>query len=160
MDESLFKHLNVPMEMATEFLAVFSRMEYALKSTEFADGGPARVDPAWDRFANHIHERFIQLESAALTKSATFLLKQPPRKQVLQDGHLKFVEQEVECEQRSTQQLLKMVRTVRNNLFHGGKYSSDGEVEKGRNEQLVAASLEVLKQCRLLHKGVSTSYER
>jgi len=160
MNESLFRHLNVPVELAIEFLAVFSRMEYALKSTGFANGGPARVDPTWDRFANHIHKDVTQLNEVALTNSVTFLLEQPPRKQVLQDERLKFVGQEIDCEQQSTQQLLKMVRTVRNNLFHGGKYCPEGEVEQGRNEQLISAYLEVLKQCRYLHEGVSNSYER
>ncbi|SDU16172.1 hypothetical protein [Halopseudomonas salegens] len=160
MNGAIFRQLNIPVELATEFLAVFSRMEYALKSTEFADGGPARVDPAWDRFANHIHERFTQLEDEHLAEAAKFLLEQRPRKQVLRDGRLQFVEQELEQGQRSTQQLLKMVRTVRNNLFHGGKYSPDGEVELGRNEHLIAASLEILKQCRRLHEGVLNSYER
>lgn len=144
MDESLFRHLNIPADLATEF----------------ADGGPARVDPAWDRFANYVHERFTQLENEYLASSVKFLLEQPPRKQVLQNGRLEFIKQEIEHGQRSTQQLLKMVRTVRNNLFHGGKYSPDGEVEQGRNEQLVTASLDVLKQCRLLHEEVSSSYER
>lgn len=160
MDDQLFRHLNVPVAIAVEFLAVFSRMEYALKSTEFADGGPARVEPAWDRFANHIHERFVRLEDAELNRSVKFLLEKPPRKQVLLDGRLRFVEQEIEHGQRSTQQLLKMVRTVRNNLLHGGKYAPDGEVEQGRNEQLIMASLEVLKQCRVLHEEVSARYER
>lgn len=160
MDDQLFRHLNVPMTIAVEFLAVFSRMEYALKSTEFADGGSARVEPAWDRFANHIHECFAQLEDVGLDRSVQLLLEQPPRKQVLLDGRLSFVEQEIEHGQRSTQQLLKMVRTVRNNLFHGGKYAPDGEVHQGRNEQLVTASLVVLKQCRVLHEMVSASYER
>lgn len=160
MDNQLFRHLNIPAEIAIEFLSVFSRMEYALKSTEFADGGPARVEPAWDRFANHIHERFTQLEDEALDRSVNLLLEQPPRKQVLLEGRLRFIEQEIDTGQRSTQQLLKMIRTVRNNFLHGGKYAPDGEVEQGRNERLVSASLEVLKQCRFLHEEVSASYER
>lgn len=160
MDDQLFRHLNVPNEIAIEFLSVFSRMEYALKSTEFADGGPGRVEPAWDRFANHIHDRFTQIKDETLHQSVNFLLDQPPRKQVLLEGRLRFIEQEIDKGQRSTQQLLKMIRTVRNNFLHGGKYAPDGEVEPGRNEQLVRASLEVLKQCRFLHEKVSASYER
>lgn len=31
-----FRHLHMPAELACEFLAVFSRMEYALKATEYA----------------------------------------------------------------------------------------------------------------------------
>ncbi len=160
MNDQLLRHLNISADLVVEFMAVFSRFEYALKSTDFADGGPARVDPAWDRFANHIHEQLIAANDKSLNKARIYLLEEPPRKQVLIDGELKFSDQTIDTNQCSTQQLLKMVRTIRNNLFHGGKYCPDGEIEAGRNQRLIEASLEVLSNCCHLHDKVSASYER
>lgn len=160
MNEQLFRHLNFPSELAIEFMAVFSRFEYALKSTEFADGGQTRVDPAWDRFANKVHHQFEQIDDEPLKVAVKFLLEEPPRKQVLINDELRFIEQIIDAQQCTTQQILKMVRTVRNNLFHGGKYCIGEEMEPGRNQQLVESSLKVLEHCYKLDEKVLVSYER
>jgi len=156
----VFQHLHMPAELATMFIAVFSRMEYALKSTKYAIGDESRVDPAWDRFANDIDTEFNNIENEQLSQAVTFLLTDPPRKQVLNGARIQFVNQVIDPNQRSTQQLIRMVRTVRNNLFHGGKYLPDGEVEEGRNQRLVEASLAVLLACVSLDDEVSSSYDR
>ena len=44
MDE-LFRHLHMAPVLAWEFLAVFSRMEYALKATEF----PTKTHDGWSK---------------------------------------------------------------------------------------------------------------
>ena len=45
----IFEHLHVRPELAMEFMAVFSRVEYALKSTRYAVGNDSRVDAAWSK---------------------------------------------------------------------------------------------------------------
>jgi hypothetical protein len=160
MNNEPFRHLNAPTCLAVEFIAVFSRFEYALKSTDFAMGGPTIANPAWDKFSNSIHDQFVQIEDESLEISIAYMMFYPPRKQVLLNNKLDFKVQEIDTNQRSTQQLLGLVRTVRNNLFHGGKYSSDGEIDEGRNEKLLTHSLKILKYCLPLHKEVLASYER
>ncbi|EOX1293088.1 hypothetical protein ACPDLL_003737 [Vibrio cholerae] len=155
----MFRHLHMPEQLAIEFICTFSRLEYALKSTEFALGNKNKVEAWWDKFANTIHEQFISLNDPELLAATNFILTSPPRKQVLENDSLKFVPQQIDPNQRSTQQLILMVRTVRNNLFHGGKYCPNGEREEGRNEYLVKSSLIVLQACIPLHEGVSTSFE-
>lgn len=155
-----FRHLHFSADLAIEFMAIFSRLEYALKSTTYADGTPQRVDAAWDRFANDIHNDFMKLDDEELIGAAKFILADPPRKQVLEDGSLKFKDQIVDQAQRSTQQLLKFVRTIRNNIFHGGKYCPEGEVEAGRNEKLVQSSIKIMTACIFLNHRVAASYER
>ncbi len=154
-----FKHLHMPAELACEFLAVFSRIEYALKSRNFAIGHERRVDPAWDKFANEIDEQFSRNEDAGLKEATNFLLENPPRKQVLKNGCVRFVDQIIDDNQKTTQQLLLMVRAVRNNLFHGGKYLPDGEVEMGRNEILVRHSMTVLLKCVELNEEVYANFQ-
>lgn len=149
----------MPADLAIEFIATFSRMEHALKSTGYALGNQGKVEAAWDIFANEIDLRFSQLEDEELIAAKTLLLTRPPRKQVFQNKQVVFQEQAVDLHQTPTQQLLRFVRSVRNNLFHGGKYLPTGEVEAGRNEALVSASLKVIKSCIELNEAVKQSYE-
>ena len=65
----------------------------------------------------------------------------------------------MDSNQARAQQTLLMIRTVRNNLFHGGKYLPVKEVEEGRNEQLVSCSLIVLNFCIALNREVQHNYE-
>ena len=157
--ENIFRHLHMPPELACEFLATFSRMEYALKSTKYADGDDEKVIPAWDRFANDIHEAFEKIADPDLEKAKKYLLSRPPRKQTLAGHKITFVDQTIDVKQKTSQQLLLMVRTVRNNLFHGGKYLPDGEQEEGRNNLLVKHALTVLLASSKLDYKVRSSFE-
>jgi hypothetical protein len=155
----MFRHLHIPPELACEFLAVFSRMEYALKSTNYAAGGEKKVDPAWDSFANDINQEFLALAQQDVVKARDYLLVHPPRKQVLQGNTIAFIDQVIDPHQTQTQQVLLMVRTVRNNLFHGGKYSPEGEQEAGRNNLLVTYGLGILVACSKLNPAVRGRFE-
>lgn len=155
-----FRHLHMPAELACEFLAVFSRMEYALKATDYASESEGRVTASWDKFANEVDEAFGHVADSGLVAAADYLLAHPPRKQVRKDGHLAFEDQIIDKNQRRTQQVLLMVRTVRNNLFHGGKHLPDGEREQGRNRTLVQHSVTVLRHCIELNERVRQSYRR
>lgn len=140
-------------------MVTFSRMEYALKAAGYVLGNEQKIESDWDRFANEIHEQFSQIETQEIMEAKIFLLSNPPRKQVLKNAQLFFQNQIVDHHQRNTQQLIRFVRTVRNNLFHGGKYIIADEQEIGRNEALVNASLLVLKTCIELNAMVRQHYE-
>ncbi len=155
-----FRHLYIPVELANEFVAVFSRMEYALKATDYASETEGNVTALWDRFANGIDEPFGQVTEEEFTTAVGYLLSHPPRRQVRKDGTLMFADQVIDKHQKRVQQVLLMVRTVRNNLFHGGKYSPNGEKEPGRNQELVRHSLTVLKYCARFNDRVRQCYEQ
>jgi len=157
--DQLYRHLHMPAELAIEFMATFSRMEHALKSTGYALGNADNVQANWDAFANQIDTQFIQLQDKELIKAQKLLLSHPPRKQVFENQQVVFKDQIVDQQQRTTQQLLRFVRTVRNNLFHGGKYLPTGENDVGRNEELVRASLNVIRACIALDNNIKQSYE-
>ena len=78
-----------------------------------------------------------------------------PRKQVVVDKRLAWQDNKRgECEAFEAF-VLRMVRTVRNNLFHGGKYP-DGPVEEvARNRDLLRAGCRVLEECMKLHKDLA-----
>jgi len=135
-------------------------MEYALKASGFAVGNESRVDPAWDRFANEIDEKFLALDSEAAVEARIYLLTSPPRKQVLEGNQVTFKDQVIDENQRKTQQTLLMVRTVRNNLFHGAKHLPGGERQPGRNQKLVESALVILEACSALNDRVRSAYEQ
>ena len=88
-----------------------------------------------------------------------FLLDQPPRKQVLSGTRVEFRDCLPDENLPQVVQVLLMVRRVRNNLFHGGKYLPEGKTEAGRDERLVACSMQVLKYCLNMAPEVQVSYE-
>lgn len=150
-----FRHMHVPLELGTAFLDTFSRMEYALKSSgDFADGDADGIDPAWDRFANSINDAFCAIKHKEFQAAIAFLLIEPARKQI----HTGFGPLVLDANQTQAQRTLLVVRTVRNNVIHGGKIQPEGEKEKGRNEKLVASSLTVLRHAADLNEKVRAKY--
>lgn len=156
MDDA-FRHLHMPATLACEFLAVFSRMEYALKASGYAIGAN-KVEAWWDKFANDVEAQFKAVKDENFVGAVKYILTAPPRKQVLNGNAVAFADQTIDQNQGTAQQVLLMIRTVRNNLFHGGKVLPDGEKEAGRNERLVVSSLVVLRRCVSLNDGVHQSY--
>lgn len=157
----IFRHIHMPPQLACEFLAVFSRMEYALKATgTYAMGSDGdKVSANWDKFANESKKEFSAIKDDGFQASVSYLLGQPPRKQILEKGVVRFVDQQINKAESTAQQTLLMIRTVRNNLFHGGKHYPNGETEPGRNQVLVTHALVVLKHCATLNNEVRLAYE-
>jgi hypothetical protein len=152
-----YQHTHVPPALAAEFIDTFSRMEYAMKNGGFAHGNGA-VTAAWDAFANAIDGTFQAVNSAEFQAAVTFLLSEPARKQTHNNGILGFGPLFLDPKQTKAQRTLLVVRTVRNNLEHGGKIQPEGEKEKGRNERLVVAALTVLRHAADLHKDVRAKF--
>lgn len=157
--QDMFRHLHMPPELAIQFMAVFSRTEYALKVTTYAVGNESKVEANWDRFANTVNDALLAIADADVIAAREFLLANPPRKQVLSNSKVDFKDQVIDTAQRPTQQVLLVVRTIRNNLFHGGKYLPNGEQEPGRNKELVTHALRVLVACSTLDEDVHFSFE-
>ncbi len=134
-------------------------MEYALKASDFASENEGRVAAQWDRFAIEVDAAFSEIDDEEFAEAVGYLLQNPPRKQVRRDGALTFEGQVTDTKRKTAQQALLMVRTVRNNLFHGSKQSPGGETEEGRNHALVRYSLVVLRHCTQLNTGVRRRYE-
>ena len=150
--------MNVNSELVCKFLAVFSRVEYSLKATIiYAIGNNNKVDSNWDKFANNINDSFLNktYTDEELKKSMDYIINHPPRKQVLQNGQLKFIDSIIDDNQKKTQQTLLMVRRVRNNLFHGGKYYKN---TNNRDVLLIKHSLKILLVCVKLDDDVDRLY--
>jgi hypothetical protein len=154
---SPFNRLNLDRQLACEFLAVFARYEFALKAVGFADGDAREVKASWDRYSRAIDAQFTRLVDEELNLAVDYLLREPPKKQILVDGRIRWVDAPPDPHLPRTGQVLGMVRRVRNNLFHGGKFlvpPGGGE----RDELLVTRSLVVLRACLRLNADVAEAY--
>jgi hypothetical protein len=154
-----FPHMPIPQALTYEFLGTFARCEYALKGSGFAKGSAASVDANWDTLATAIDWHFRRINDEDFTVAVNFLLTEPPRKQVLRDGRVDWKESPPDNNLSKAQQVLLMVRRIRNNLFHGAKVWSPEYGNRARDIKLVKAGLVVLKQCVLLNQHVHRAYE-
>lgn len=129
-------------DLASEFFRVFSRMEYALKATGFHGGdGDAKAD--WGKFAKQIEHLFVNPSDDDLRRAISFILSYPPKKQKIVGGVLTWETCPISSNSRAYKLLMYVCR-VRNNLFHGGKFSGQW-FEPERSEPLLRNCLTILQ---------------
>jgi hypothetical protein len=129
-------------ELIFRFFYRFSRFEFALKRADLLrDHTPgARADPGWPDFIDQFKQGYEPSEAAKGLVEAN-----PKREIVGPDGHsLAFTE--VCAGDSELGHVVALARTVRNNLFHGGKYDSEGWDNPARMRKLVTLSMKVLDE--------------
>jgi hypothetical protein len=141
--------------LAIHFFLFFSRFEYALKRLPKISDNDRGVQPDWDGYAKKKFtgkgegaNRWEKIKRRAdFLVAANYLINEPPKKQVVKDGVLRWKERTKQELKFSMPELLVLVRAVRNNLVHGGKFK-DGEIkETSRDEKLLRYSLAILSAC-------------
>ena len=153
ISERIFEKLGPEKETAIEFFAVFSRFESALKCNECIKRNKRikndRVEPNWDDYANYLekpekNDMKKEIEEAA----KIYLWKEPPQKQIVENGKIKWITAQT-SEKNTISKTFDLIKIVRNNLFHGGKYEfgQDALFTKRRDEDLVQACLKILYIC-------------
>lgn len=175
-------------ELLLKFFLSFAKFEYALKATGYfvperekpghppaakSHGDSARrrekpehtpAKPDWKRFVGELWEKFKTCENSDLTRAGQYLLDSPPNEQVISKKKLAWEtpvrdQPESQSEPESDFKfVLRMVKVVRNNLFHGGKYSNEVHESTERTEQLLRSSLDVLNKCLELDPDLKAAY--
>ena len=104
------------------FFAVFSRAECALKRSGFLHtGSHGQAEPDWNRYSDNIASGLAAIDDTAFVEQKGYLLSHPPERQV-PDGHdVKWAPNPRRTDETDARYLLRVVRDVRNNLFHGGQ---------------------------------------
>jgi len=146
--------------LAWEFFVFFSRFEYALKRHQrYLMPGTGDAQPNWDRFASDNAAKFSPAALPALQEAVQSYVAQPPRKQLRDKGEMKWSDPQV-WDERDPQLiwLLRVIRTVRNNLFHGGKFPLLPVAEPSRDRELIANGLAVLKAALALDPEVEHQF--
>jgi hypothetical protein len=143
MASSILDLLKVSQALTLEFLATFARFEFALKKAGYVRGDEVQVSPDWDAFARDLATVDAVLIGPVLD-SCKYLQEHPPRKQVLQARRLQWVDRKGNSGSPIGDVLLS-VRTVRNNVFHGGKFPDGPVAEPLRDEALIRDCVSILK---------------
>lgn len=110
-------------KLVFEFFYRFSRFESALKEQGYLrDRRPlSNAEPDWNAFADKLGADYEP------NADACELIEAKPKKQIVMDNcTLGFVDRKPRHGERSIDIVIDHVRTVRNNLFHGGKHGADG----------------------------------
>jgi len=134
-------------ELIIEFFFAFSRFECALKqSIKYANCSSDKVEPNWDKFASEIKDIFDPNSSKSLKEAVDYLISNPPKKQYLDnsDNTLKWKDRVFTGTEPLTNKLGLMIRDIRNNLFHGGKFNGIFSEETSRNYKLLDNALIIL----------------
>ena len=152
------EYTSINRDLVLEFFLVLSRMEFALKLAGYANGDEKSVSPDWDGFARDISEAFDSETDQQVAVAFNYYLGHPPHKQVLNNGVLDWKLAFPENGSEVAKALL-LVRRVRNNLFHGGKYNAQAHEETARNEELLSMGITLLREAMRVSPEVQQAYE-
>ncbi|MGD0840672.1 MAG: hypothetical protein ABSA32_05895 [Candidatus Acidiferrales bacterium] len=141
---SILDLLNVERELTLEFFATFARFEFALKQAGYVRGDERGALPDWDAFARDL-ARLDASFTAGVLDSCKYLLQHPPKKQIVAAGRLQWVDQR-ESSGSAIGDVIRSLRIVRNNVFHGGKFPDGPIVEPLRDEALIRDCLAVFER--------------
>lgn len=128
-------------------------MEYALKKAAYLKEYKKKfiAEPNWKTFweTNNIKYSGIFSESNELKIADEYIMNFPPKKQIInEDLNLDF--------ENTDENLCVYIRRVRNNLFHGGKFSISGDTT--RDKTLLENSIIILNSFVNLDKDVKYYY--
>jgi hypothetical protein len=151
LPEAVLKIINDPnRDLAWKFFVFFSRFEYALKRGGFLTADNSTATPNWDAFGRRYVSEYEQLKKSLprFDNAVKYFFSQPPRKQCHENGTLSWSQpQRYENERCEFVRLLLMIRCVRNNLFHGGKFPLMPIKDPSRDRDLLVQAMVVLSAC-------------
>lgn len=133
-------------EVVWQFFIIFSLFEYALKRDKrYIHEKYGRAEANWDKYASENNKSFSENKSNELQSAIIYFNHTPPRKQLYKNSKVAWSEplNNVSSEPCLIW-LLKIIRTVRNNLFHGGKYPGINVPEPSRDSELLEHSITIL----------------
>jgi hypothetical protein len=158
MRKQFLTNVALDHDLLLEFFLTFARFEFALKASRFVGGDLRRAWPNWDSFG-----RSIDLDTARLDPNCAaavdYFSLHPPWQQVVTTNGLAWDSTVSFATLDRMELVLELVRRVRNNLFHGGKFNDDAHSGPGRNDLLLRHSLAVLHRCLELSPSVAANYD-
>jgi hypothetical protein len=141
-----------------DFFWKFSAFECALKREGFLCKKSA-AEADWSAFGKKIKDEFDAVSLSGFQDAAAKLRALSPRKQMNDDGRLAWMEVKQQSGESNAEYTLHLLKIVRNNLFHGGKYPDGHVFEITRNREILRTAPTILNGCYELHLGVKNSID-
>lgn len=129
--------------LAFEFFYWFSRFEFALKENGYLKNHAvgSKAEPGWNEFVKKWHRSYD------VSAEAQRLLDANPEQQVVEaNDALAWRAVDLATCTSKLARVVRLLQTVRNNLFHGGKHGGSGWDSPERTELLLSSGIEVLNQ--------------
>jgi hypothetical protein len=129
--------------LAFDFFYWFSRFEFALKENGYlkCNNVGARAEPGWDAFVERWHAEYTASAEAAALQDA-----KPETQIVGPNGELAWRPVRLDDCNSELAKVVRHLKTVRNNLFHGGKHGGAGWDDPKRTKLLIFLGKAVLDQ--------------
>lgn len=141
--------------LSYKFFREFARYEYCLKATGIRPP-KKNAEADWDEYAKQVKHVFDEPVSPAFVAAINYFLEHPPKKQIVMEGVLAWDETPLQ-EKNIAKKIFILIRRVRNNLFHGGKFNGEW-FEPERSEALMRHALIILEACGQNHQKVREAY--
>lgn len=142
-------------DLVFDFFWRFSVLECALKREGFLDqDGYGNAKPDWPKFSKTITGRLGVASNGQTSRALAFLQEHPPRRQVVRAGGLGWEDIVRKAGESDESHLITLVQTIRNNLFHGGKYPDGPVDDMERDKDLLKAALQIVEMFYELHPGL------
>ncbi|PSB84829.1 hypothetical protein C5F64_12805 [Photobacterium damselae subsp. damselae] len=140
-------------QLVYTFFLQFSRLEFALKESGFVKSGTRdEALPDWGRFI----ERYSK--SYALDKTEKELMAEPPLKQVYLNEKICWVDFDFPDDSTELNNLVFALKTMRNNLFHGGKFGHKSWDDTERVKFVLSRGLYIINKLSKLDGDLSAYY--
>ncbi len=142
-------------DLVLDFFWKFSVFECALKREGFLKTGRNNgAEPDWDRFGGEVQGRFAQVAARGFAEAVAKLKLLAPQRQVVRGDRLGWAPIVQGPGESEAAHVLRLLKTARNNLFHGGKYPDGPIAEVARDRDILRSALAILDGCYELHDGV------
>lgn len=147
--------------LAWYFFIFFARFEYALKrDPRYLMAGIGDACPNWDKFGSEHNSSFQPYSKPDLAAAVEYFLAEPPRKQLREGSVMSWSKpQHHDGKEPQLIWLLRMIRCVRNNLFHGGKFPLISVSDPSRDQALLLKAMTILTAALSLDKDVEAGFD-
>ena len=128
--------------VAFDFFFWFSRFEFALKENGYLKSltiGNA-AEPGWDVFVAKWHANFKP------SNESNALMAMNPKSQIVGTNGLTWKDVGMTDCKSDLGKVVRLLKTVRNNLFHGGKHGADAWDDPTKTELLLSSGKLLLDQ--------------
>lgn len=147
-------------ERIFNFFALFSRWECALKRKFPIKGAHGDAQADWNAFADEHSSELSTIGHPGYQEARKYLLERPPLRLMYQGVPPWQPNPRREDKgENEARYFFRIIRDVRNNLFHGGKYQGGPMEELARDRKLLDSAIAVLLACIDIDPDIRSTFE-
>lgn len=153
--DKIYDQVDFDRHLVFKFFTIFSLFEYGLKATGYLYPDTKNAKAHWERFAAAITNDFDPNRTPELLAAYEYMIQKPVMQQKVRNNYLSFEPRHRSSKVTDLEWLSLLIRGVRNNLFHGGKFVYDYQ----RDSKLITSALIILEEWVRLHPTLKDEIE-